>query len=267
MKTMSEHLMEQAIRYKPLPPDEQSALVQRAQAGDQDARELLVLTSLRLVVDNLKTFPQFMTRNFEELYQAGVVGLLKAIDRYDASYGTKFSTYAVRWIQQSIRMWIYDQNVIYVPRYLHDATISVYQVMAQQGCQDVPELAARTNLRPIVVAHALQYLDLHMLSIDIELETGLIAEIVPDEYDLEADVEQDERARFVLTESKRLLALLKPRERIVVELRYGLTGQPEMKVIDIAHHLGKSDTCIRETLNRALCKMRAAACTEEAIAS
>lgn len=265
MNTISETLMQQAIEHRPLAPDEQQALIQRAQRGDQDARERLVLTSLRLVVDNLKTFPQFMSRDFEELYQAGVVGLLKAIDRYDASYGTKFSTYAVRWIQQSIRMWIYDQNVIYVPRYLHDAAISVYQVMAQQGCQDVPELAARTNLRPIVVAHALQYLDLHMLSIDIELETGLIAEIVPDDYDLETDVEQEERARFVMTESKRLLALLKPRERQVVELRYGLSG-PEMKVMDIARQLGKSDTCVRETLKRALRKMRAA-CTEEALAS
>jgi RNA polymerase primary sigma factor len=265
MKTMSEYLMEQAIQYKPLPPDVQSALVQRAQAGDQDARELLVLTSLRLVVDNLKTFPQFMTRNFEELYQAGVVGLLKAIDRYDASYGTKFSTYAVRWIQQSIRMWIYDQNTLYLPRYLHDATISVYQKMVQ-GYHDVQELATQTKLRPIVVSHALQYLTTPFLSIDVELESGLIAEIVPDDYDLEADVEQDERARFVLTESKRLLALLKPRERIVVELRYGLTGQEEMNVLSIAHQLGKSDTCIRETLKRALRKMRAAS-TEEALAS
>jgi DNA-directed RNA polymerase sigma subunit (sigma70/sigma32) len=50
MKTMSEYLMDQAIQYKPLPPDEQSALVQRAQRGDQDAREQLVLCNLRLVI-------------------------------------------------------------------------------------------------------------------------------------------------------------------------------------------------------------------------
>jgi RNA polymerase primary sigma factor len=263
--------VQQAGQYKQLPANEQRALAQRAQSGDQDARDQLVLTNLRLVIKIVKDFPQFISTHFDEMYQAGVVGLLNAIDHYDLSRGTTFSTCAVWWIHQSIRIWIYDQNDIYVPRYLQDASIKVKQTMLHDH-HTVTELVAQTGLRPSHVQSALDYLSWSYVSVDsfVQIEDGYTyAEVVPDTHDDFEALEDEEQANEMRAEVKRLLALLTPQERLMVELRYGLTGQGEMKIAAIARATGKTTSTVGVLLSRAIRKMKAAASagTEEKLAS
>jgi RNA polymerase primary sigma factor len=265
---MSEYLVQQAGQYKPLTPNEQRALAQRAQSGDNDARDQLVLTNLRLVIKIVKDFPQFISLHFDEMYQAGVVGLLNAIDHYDLARGTAFSTCAVWWIHQSIRIWIYDQNTIYVPRYLQDASIKVAQAMRHDH-HTVPELVEQTGLKPSHVQSALDYLSWSYVSVDsyVKIEDGYTyAEVVPDTHDDFEALEDEEQANAMRAEVKRLLALLSPQERLVTELRYGLTGLDAMKLAAIARTIGTTTSTVGVLLHRAMGKMRAA-CTEEAIAS
>lgn len=269
METIETTILKQVGTYKLLTSDEQRDLAQRAQAGDTDARDQLVLCNLRLVIATMKHFPQFMASNFEDLYQAGVAGLLDTIDHYDASYDVKFSSYATRWISQSIRIWIFEQNTIYVPRYLHDASIKVYRTM-RDGCCNAQEIADRTDLKPSHIEHAMQHLARSYISLDASMQDGhSYQEIIADECDdpYEAIAEQSD-ARWMV---EPLLAVLKPRERQAIQLRFGLgTAQGrEMTYPEIAQALHLSTYCVFHLVRRGLEKMQRAAAglSQEAKAS
>lgn len=264
-----EYLMKQSGQYQLRSADEQRDLAQRAQRGDADARDQLVLCNLRLVIATMKHFPQFMASNFEDLYQAGVSGLLDSIDHYDSSYGAKFSSYATRWISQSIRIWIFEQNTIYLPRYLHDASIKVYRTM-RDGCVNAQEIADRTDLKPSHIEHAMQHLARSYVSLDAPMQDDhSYQEIIADECDdpYAAIAEQSE-ARWMV---EPLLTVLKPRERQAIQLRYGLVGFAqgrEMTYPEIAQAMHLSTYCVFHLVRRAIAKMQhAAAGNQEAKAS
>jgi len=87
---------------KPLPPDEQRELIGKAQAGDQAARDRLILTSLRLVLSQV-TKQMHDPSHWEDAFQEGVTGLGEAIDRFDLSRPVYFSTYATYWIRARVQ--------------------------------------------------------------------------------------------------------------------------------------------------------------------
>lgn len=90
-------------------------LLQSAHAGDQEAREALVRENLPLVRHLVRRF-QDRGREYDDLFQYGCLGLLKAIDRFDPSFGTAFSTYAVPVILGEIRRFLRDDGSIHVAR-------------------------------------------------------------------------------------------------------------------------------------------------------
>lgn len=104
---------------KVLSSEEMDELFQRIQGGDLSAREELVNGNLKLVLSILKSY-NYQTDNMDDLFQIGCIGLLKAIDHFDPSYGVKFSTYCVPMIQGEVRRYIRDNNSIRVSRSLKD---------------------------------------------------------------------------------------------------------------------------------------------------
>ncbi len=104
---------------KVLTGEEMDELFKRLQKGDLSAREELVNGNLKLVLSILKKFSH-KEENMDDLFQIGCVGLLKAIDNFDLSYGVKFSTYCVPMIQGEVRRYLRDNNSIRVSRSLKD---------------------------------------------------------------------------------------------------------------------------------------------------
>ncbi len=104
---------------KVLTSEEMDALFKRMQDGDNSARDELVNGNLKLVLSILKKF-SYKEENMDDLFQIGCVGLLKAIDNFDLSYGVKFSTYCVPMIQGEVRRYLRDNNSIRVSRSLKD---------------------------------------------------------------------------------------------------------------------------------------------------
>jgi RNA polymerase sporulation-specific sigma factor len=90
-------------------------LLQKAQKGDIDARERLVNCNLKLIFNLIQRFAH-RGYELEDLFQIGTIGLIKAIDKFDFSYGVKFSTYAVPMIIGEIRRFLRDDHPIKVPR-------------------------------------------------------------------------------------------------------------------------------------------------------
>jgi RNA polymerase sporulation-specific sigma factor len=117
------------------------ALFQRARQGDKEAREALFQANTGLIWACLRKYTGLLER--DDLYQLGAIGLLKAVDRYDPSYGVMFSTYAVPHILGEIRRYLRDNTPIKVERRLKEIAYRAGRVIdrrrAETGCD--PPLA------------------------------------------------------------------------------------------------------------------------------
>ena len=102
-------------RFPLLSEDELMDLLRKAQKGDNEARERLINCNLKLIFNLIQRFAH-RGYELEDLFQIGSIGLIKAIDKFDFSYGVKFSTYAVPMIIGEIRRFLRDDHPIKVPR-------------------------------------------------------------------------------------------------------------------------------------------------------
>ena len=117
-------------KLKVLKNDEMMDLMRRYKAGDQSARNALVEGNLRLVLSVIQRFSS-SGENPDDLFQVGCIGLLKAIENFDISLNTKFSTYGVPMIAGEIRRFLRDNSAIRVSRSLRDTAYRVLQTREQ----------------------------------------------------------------------------------------------------------------------------------------
>ncbi|MEW6031331.1 MAG: SigB/SigF/SigG family RNA polymerase sigma factor [Bacillota bacterium] len=114
----------------PLPPEELDQALVRARAGDEDARREVVQSHLRLVWDIVRRF-RHRAEDPDDLFQLGCLGLVKALDRFDPSYGTRFSTYAVPLILGEIRRFLRDDSPVRVPRRVKELAYRAWQTQEE----------------------------------------------------------------------------------------------------------------------------------------
>lgn len=110
--------------------EETTVLLTQAQAGDREAREVLIEKNLGLVHHIVK---RFLGRGYdaEDLFQIGSIGLMKAIDKFDLSYDVKFSTYAVPMIAGEIKRFLRDDGMVKVSRTLKENGFKIRQASEQ----------------------------------------------------------------------------------------------------------------------------------------
>lgn len=106
---------------------ENEELMKKLKAGDKSAREKFIVGNLRLVLSLVKRF-WAKNANADDVFQAGCVGLIKAIDNFDLSVGVKFSTYAVPMIIGEIKRYLRDGNSLRVSRSIRDTAYRVLKV-------------------------------------------------------------------------------------------------------------------------------------------
>ena len=138
--------------------EEVTVLIARSQAGDKEAREILIEKNLGLVHHIVK---RFLGRGYdaEDLFQIGSIGLMKAIDKFDLSFDVKFSTYAVPMISGEIKRFLRDDGMVKVSRSLKENGWRVRQAserIAHEKGRDasIQEISDETGLskEDIVVA-------------------------------------------------------------------------------------------------------------------
>lgn len=117
---------------------ENTVLIRRAQAGEKKAREVLIEQNLGLVHHIVK---RFLGRGYEaeDLFQIGVIGLIKSIDKFDTGYEVKFSTYAVPLITGEIKRFIRDDGMVKVSRTLKENNIKVKYARERLGSRQSRE--------------------------------------------------------------------------------------------------------------------------------
>ena len=196
-------------------------LIRRSQDGDKAARETLIEENLGLIHHVVK---RFLGRGVEaeDLLQIGAVGLVKAVDRFDLSFGVRFSTYAVPMIAGEIKRFLRDDSMIKVSRSLKELAVKAArlreQLLMERGEEPgVDELARRLKVEPEELVQAMDS------SIEVESLQKVICQGSSEGVSLMERVEQghdeqEELLRRMLLEE--LLSSLEPRERRLIVLRF-----------------------------------------------
>lgn len=129
-------------KLKVLSEEKKTELLKKIKEGDKSAREELIQGNLRLV---LSVIQKFMSRGTppDDLFQVGVVGLIKAIDNFDVSLDVKFSTYAVPMISGELRRYLRDNNSIRVSRSMRDLAYKAMQAREKLMNQNSNEPTAK----------------------------------------------------------------------------------------------------------------------------
>jgi RNA polymerase primary sigma factor len=244
-----------------LTADEEIDLCQRAQVGDELARERMMEANLRLVMAIARRY-NGRSMTYEDIVQEGVIGLLQAIIKFDSGRGNRFSTYATYWIRQSIvRAIEKTDRMIRLPTYGCNAEKKV-RVAEQELAHElgrlptVEEVAARTEFSKSIV-RALIHFTNEPLSLDAMFGEDLdnsMKEILQDEEavdPLESVIRQSGIASL-----EELLDCLKPRERAIIECRYGLRDGRAWTLRECADIFELSREGVRQIWLRAMRKLK-----------
>lgn len=221
----------------------------------------LASANIRLAAHVAKRF-RHHALSYSDLLQEAVCGLMQAIDRFDVSHGTRLATYATWWIRQTLQIAVARQShlVSLSPHHLQELGLLQQESEAlAHGGKHLPspqELAHRTGSSLEHLTH-LQTATRTPVSLNAVLDDDSdfkLTEAMPDNNSttLQTNNERQEALLF-------LMENLRPRERKVLDLRFGLTGNGTHSLRQIGHLLRISKERVRQIQNRALEKLRASA--------
>jgi RNA polymerase primary sigma factor len=247
-------------RYPLLTREEEVVLAKRIEQGDQDAKDRLINSNLRLVVSIAKKYSAGTELTLLDLIQEGIFGLIRAAEKFDWRRGFKFSTYATWWIRQSVERGIANKaRPIRVPVHIlqreykirraeRKLTVELGRIPTEEELVQATGLTAAQARDVLQAPRAVTSLDRPVTDDDTRLgELFESEEGLPEEV-----VEVGLREETV----RRAVADLPEPERDVVKLRYGLNGHPTPKSVeDVVRELGLSRADVRRIERTALSQL------------
>jgi len=262
----SQNLVKQYFRtlnsLNPLTKEEQLQLIKKIKNGDNEAREKLIESNLKLVVSIAKKYLH-KGLDFMDLIQEGNYGILQAIENYDLSYDVKFSTYAVYWIKFSIYNSLVETGrTIRIPSYLYNKVIKYITIENQlkqelERTVSVEEVAERMNISK---EKALEYekLKTDVISLNTIIDTKEDKQLQDTIKSIQNDVEDKIFIENMQTEVRKIYENcgLNDIEKAVLALRYYKTNENIITLKEISKKYNISRERIRQIEWNALKKIR-----------
>ncbi|MCM8792144.1 MAG: RNA polymerase sigma factor RpoD/SigA [Candidatus Omnitrophica bacterium] len=245
-----------------LTPAQEIELSVRAKKGDREARDQIIRANLRLVINIAKKYTHFGIPLLD-LIEEGNIGLMRAVDKFDPRKGFRFSTYAAWWIKQNITRAIAEQQkVVRIPVYMNEL-LNRWKKTEEKLAHSLKrpptpeEIAKKIGVPKDKIEEIISLLSATTLSLETPIgddEEGEVKDIVKDQK-----VESPEVSFSRLIDKEildNLLEKMSPREREILDMRFGIMNGKTYTLAEIAKKFGISRERVRQIEERALKKLR-----------
>jgi RNA polymerase primary sigma factor len=245
-----------------LTAQEEITLSRKAKRGDEQARKKMIQSNLRLVISIAKRYMRLGTP-FLDLIEEGNLGLMKAVDKFNHRKGFRFSTYAAWWIKQGITRSLSEQGkMIRVPVYMNDI-ITKWRKNKERLTQKLKrtpadlEIAKKLKIPKEKIEQINFWMNISTSSLDSPIgedNEGKVSDLIEDETAIQPDSSIEHMLDKERVEN--LLEIMGEKERIVLDMRFGLADKKPCTLAEVAKRLGVSRERIRQIEEAALRKIR-----------